>query len=93
MFNSLGVAEERNNFTEALRKFISDKKSELSEDSKKRLDTNVLRILDSKDNNDQKLLQGAPVIKDFLGKDSLDHFNTVKELLTTSKIPFKETPY
>ncbi|MBK7104302.1 MAG: histidine--tRNA ligase [Ignavibacteriae bacterium] len=88
--NSLGVPEERNKFAEALKEFIANKKNELSEDSKNRFDTNVLRILDSKNDQDQKLLIGSPKLIDFLGEESLSHFNKVKEFLTIAKIPFKE---
>ena len=88
--NSLGVPEERNNFANALKEFLSGKKNELSEDSKNRFETNVLRILDSKNNHDQELLKGAPNLIDFLGAESLAHFNKVKEYLTIAKIPFNE---
>ena len=88
--NSLGVPEERNNFANALKEFLSGKKNELSEDSKNRFETNVLRILDSKNNHDQELLKGAPNLIDFLGAESLAHFNKVKEYLTIAEIPFNE---
>lgn len=90
--NSLGIPEERNKFANALKEFISGNKNELSEDSKNRFDTNVLRILDSKNEHDQKLLIGSPKLIDFLGEESLLHFNKVKEYLTIAKIPFKENP-
>jgi histidyl-tRNA synthetase len=90
--NSLGIPEERKNFSEQLKQFLNDKKEELSEDSKKRLETNVLRILDSKDRNDQQLLKDAPSILDFLGEESLAHFKKVKELLTIAGIPFVIEP-
>jgi histidyl-tRNA synthetase len=86
--NSLGIPEERLNFANALKEFISPKKNELSEDSQKRLDTNVLRILDSKDKHDQDLLLNAPSLIEFLGEESLAHFEKVKELTSSSKIPF-----
>jgi histidyl-tRNA synthetase len=88
--NSLGIPEERKKFSEAFKEFISGRKNELSEDSKNRLDTNVLRILDSKDERDQKLIVGAPVLFDFLGDESIEHFTKVKEYLSAAKIPFKE---
>ena len=83
--NSLGIPEERLKFTEALKEFLDDKKEKLSEDSQKRLDTNVLRILDSKNRDDQNILKDAPSILDFLGTESLEHFEKVKELLSIAK--------
>ncbi|MCB0750036.1 MAG: histidine--tRNA ligase [Ignavibacteriae bacterium] len=90
--NSLGIPEERAKFSTALKNFIEDRKSELSEDSQRRLDTNVLRILDSKDRNDQNLLKEAPSILDFLGNESLEHFENVKALLKSAEIPFIVEP-
>ncbi len=90
--NSLGIPEERKKFTEQLKLFLNDKKDELSEDSKKRLDTNILRILDSKDRNDKQLLKDAPSILDFLNNESIEHFESVKELLKIADIPFVVEP-
>ncbi|MCB9219151.1 MAG: histidine--tRNA ligase [Ignavibacteriales bacterium] len=90
--NSLGIPEERAKFSAALKNFIEDRKSKLSEDSQRRLDTNVLRILDSKDRNDQNLLKEAPSILDFLGNESLEHFENVKALLKSAEIPFTVEP-
>lgn len=90
--NSLGIPEERLKFAEALKEYISDKKDQLSEDSQRRLETNVLRILDSKNRDDQNIVKNAPSILEFLGTESLEHFEKVKELLTISKIPFTVEP-
>ena len=92
VINSLGIPEERAKFTDSLKDFILDKKDQLSEDSQKRLDTNVLRILDSKNRGDQDLLKNAPSILDFLGEESLNHFEQVKELLNAANIPFVIEP-
>lgn len=90
--NSLGIPEERENFTRALKEFLNDKKESLSEDSKKRFNLNILRILDSKNRADQELLKEAPSILEFLGTESLTHFENVKELLGLAKIPYKIEP-
>lgn len=90
--NSLGLPDERLKFTNALHEFISDKKNDLSEDSKRRLETNVLRILDSKDHSDQNIIKDTPSILSFLGNESLEHFETVKKLLSSSNIPFTVEP-
>lgn len=90
--NSLGIPEERTRFAAALKDYIIDRKDELSEDSQRRLDTNVLRILDSKSRTDQQIVKNAPSILDFLGEESLEHFEKVKELLTLAEIPFNVEP-
>ena len=90
--NSLGIPEERIKFAEALKEYISSKKDQLSEDSQRRLETNVLRILDSKNRDDQNIVKNAPSILEFLGVESLEHFEKVKELLTLAKIPFTVEP-
>jgi len=86
--NSLGIPSERRKFSEALKDFISEKSDKLSEDSKRRLETNIHRILDSKNLQDQNLLSGAPSILDFLGTESLEHFEKVRQLLESAEIPF-----
>lgn len=90
--NSLGIPEERIKFAEALKEYISSKKDQLSEDSQRRLETNVLRILDSKNRDDQNIVKNAPSILEFLGAESLEHFEKVKELLTISNIPYTVEP-
>lgn len=90
--NSLGIPEERAKFSAALKDYIIDRKDELSEDSQRRLDTNVLRILDSKNRTDQQIVKDAPSILDFLGEESMEHFEKVKELLILAEIPFKVEP-
>ncbi|MDX1699348.1 MAG: histidine--tRNA ligase [Melioribacteraceae bacterium] len=92
LVNSLGIPEERKSFSDELKLFLLKRKSELSEESQKRLDTNVLRILDSKDRQDQSLLNEAPSILEFLGSESLEHFQQVKELLSTADIPYDVEP-
>ena len=63
--NSLGCEKSREDFETALKKYFEKYKNDLSEDSKIRLEKNVLRILDSKDENDKKLLIDAPIISDY----------------------------
>ena len=64
--NSVGDAESRAAYKEALNAFLKPHFSSLSQDSQIRFSKNVLRILDSKDPGDQKLLHGVPVLSDFL---------------------------
>ena len=90
--NSLGQAQERTAHREALVKYFTHHQSQLDEDSQRRLQTNPLRILDSKNPAMQSLIEGAPKLLEFLGKESLDHFETVQKLLKANNIPFKINP-
>jgi histidyl-tRNA synthetase len=86
--NSLGTPETRENYKTLLKKFLEDKKNKLSEDSKRRFGTNVLRIFDSKIEADQKLLKDAPKLLDHLDDESKNDFEAVKEQLNESKISY-----
>jgi histidyl-tRNA synthetase len=82
--NSLGDAQSKTQYRDALVKFLQPKAAQLSEDSQRRLQTNPLRILDSKDPRDQAACQGAPPAVDYLSEKSLAHFQRVQELLSGS---------
>ncbi|MBY6093709.1 histidine--tRNA ligase [Ferrimonas balearica] len=86
--NTLGNADERAAYRDALVVFLEQHKETLDEDSQRRLYTNPLRVLDSKDANVQALLAGAPVLMDYLGEESKQHFNTLCELLRAAGIEF-----
>ena len=88
--NTLGSLEERTNYKQKLKKFLSDFKNQFSEDSQMRLDKNPLRIWDSKEEQDQEILKKAPLLKESLQSDSLNKYEKIKRLLTQFKIPFKE---
>ncbi|NWF88384.1 MAG: histidine--tRNA ligase [Ignavibacteriaceae bacterium] len=87
--NSLGIPEVRENYKKVLREFLLPKKNLLSEDSRKRFDTNILRIFDSKVESDQDLLKNAPMLINHLDEKSKNDFEIVKKILTTVKIPFE----
>ena len=88
--NTLGSAENREEYMEALRDFFFDKSQHLSEESQARLEINPLRILDSKDEDDQILVSMAPKLKDFLSEESKAYYETVKEYLRELDVPFYE---
>ncbi len=90
--NSLGIPSSRESYKELLRNYLTNKVNELSEDSKNRLETNILRLFDSKDERDQKIMEGAPILLDHLDDESREHFENVKELLTKAGIPFEIDP-
>lgn len=91
--NSLGESEERRAYRDALVAYLTDKQEQLDEDSKRRLTTNPLRILDSKEARTQALLVDAPKLAEFLGEDSVAHFAQVQAYLTALGIDFEINPH
>lgn len=89
MINSVGDADSRGPYREALVSYLEPHFDQLSEESRVRFGKNVLRILDSKDPADQKLLEKAPSILDFLSADAKQHFYEVQKLLLKMKISFE----
>ena len=87
--NSLGVQSSREEYKKVLKEFLSPHFEKLSEESKKRFDTNILRIFDSKDERDQKVMTNAPLLIEHLDNESLDHFEKVKQNLLSVQIPFE----
>ncbi len=90
--NSLGQANERAEHRAALVTYFEKNKEQLDEDSHRRLLTNPLRILDSKNLEMQNLIEGAPKLLDYLGEASLKHFNEVQALIKANNIPCKINP-
>src|SRR5687768_2843089 len=86
--NSLGDAESKQRYRDALVKFLSPKKDKLSGDSQRRLEDNPLRILDSKDPRDIEAVQGAPPSAEYLSEASTTHFDRVRTLLEAAAVPF-----
>jgi histidyl-tRNA synthetase len=87
--NSLGDAESKQRYREALVRFLEPKAGSLSEDSQRRLTENPLRILDSKDPRDQAAAQGAPPPGESLSEKSRAHFERVQKLLAGAQVPFR----
>jgi len=90
--NTLGDPAERANYREALIAFLEQHKDKLDEDSKRRMYSNPLRVLDSKDQNVQALLTDAPALNDYLGEESKTHFSTLCELLDAVGIQYTINP-
>jgi histidyl-tRNA synthetase len=90
--NSLGDAESKQRYRDALVVFLSPKKEKLSEDSQRRLTENPLRILDSKDPRDHEAVQGAPPAGESLSDKSRSHFERVQKLLASSDVRFEVNP-
>jgi histidyl-tRNA synthetase len=92
LLNSLGSADTRARYREALVAHLRPHAAALSEDSQRRLDTNPLRILDSKAPADQAVAATAPSILDFLSDDDRAHFEGLKGALTALGVPFSVDP-
>lgn len=90
--NSIGTAEERAKYREALVAYLTPLHDQLDADSQRRLSTNPLRILDSKNPDTQALLKNAPTFNDFLEEASIKHFETVKSLLSKANLSFTINP-
>ena len=90
--NSLGSAQSRASYREILSGYFNDNKDQLDEDSLRRLKTNPLRILDSKNKEIESLISGAPKMIDYLDDDSNHHFNALKNYLESLDISYKVNP-
>ncbi|MCO4785448.1 MAG: histidine--tRNA ligase [Marinomonas atlantica] len=86
--NTIGVAAARESFKAALVEYLTQYKDQLDEDSQRRLSTNPLRILDSKDENTQKVLVNAPSLEDFIDEESQAHFDRLQAILKANDVPF-----
>ncbi len=90
--NSLGTIEERRQYREELVAYFSIYEEVLDEDSRRRLRTNPLRILDSKNPEMQSLIAGAPSLLDYLGEESRAHFQTLTSLLDEMGVTYTLNP-
>lgn len=86
--NSIGSLEARANYRDALVAFLEQHKDKLDEDCKRRMYSNPLRVLDSKNPDVQALLNDAPALGDYLDEESREHFAGLCELLEQSGIPY-----
>lgn len=91
--NSIGTPESRLNYREALVAYFRSKRHKLSDEDKKRLVKNPLRLLDSKDPVMEELKVEAPQIVDWLDEDSKAHFMQVLEFLDEMNVPYQLDPY
>ena len=87
--NSLGLPEERKAFKEALVIYLEQYLDDLDADSKRRLTTNPLRILDSKNEQTQNILKNAPKLSDYYGEESKNDFRDLLSFLDRAEISYK----
>jgi histidyl-tRNA synthetase len=90
--NNLGSGEDRARYGAALREFLLPHKDRLDPDSQRRLDSNVLRILDSKDEGTRAILVDAPRLDDYVGEDSKARFAQLLALLDAAGIACERNP-
>jgi histidyl-tRNA synthetase len=89
LVNSLGGPGTKPRYRESLVGYLEPKKQKLSEDSQRRLVTNPLRILDSKDPRDQEVVQGAPSVLDVLDDEDKKHFDRLRAHLDALGTPYE----
>ncbi|MGP4123220.1 MAG: histidine--tRNA ligase [Sodalis sp. (in: enterobacteria)] len=90
--NSIGSLEARTLYRKALVAFLDRQKDRLDEDCRRRMHTNPMRVLDTKNPDIQKLLNDAPVMTDYLDDDSRIHFSQLSKLLELAGIPHTVNP-
>ena len=91
--NNIGSPETRTQYEVVLKKYFNQNKNQLSQVSKKRLEKNPIRILDSKEKEDQSIIKNAPLIKEFISKDDGIHFSEVLSHLKALGIKYNENPH
>ncbi len=91
--NSLGTSEARQRYREVLVQYFTENQAQLDEDSQRRLSTNPLRILDSKNPAMRALIEAAPRLPDYLDEESKRHFDQLRILLEAADVPYTINPY
>lgn len=87
--NSIGSLDARANYRDALVAFLEQHKDKLDEDCKRRMYSNPLRVLDSKNQDIQALLNDAPALFDYLDAESREHFEGLCKLLDNAGIQYR----
>jgi histidyl-tRNA synthetase len=90
--NSVGSAEDRQRYNAALREALAPVKDRMCADNQRRAETNPLRVLDSKDEADQEIIEGLPKIAEYLSPDSAAHFAAVREALDACGVAYHLNP-
>jgi histidyl-tRNA synthetase len=86
------MPEGRARYRAELTRYFTGRLAELDEDSRRRLDRNPLRILDSKNPAMQDVVAGAPALAEYVDAESAAHFATVQQLLARAQVPFRVNP-
>ncbi|MCC7157320.1 MAG: histidine--tRNA ligase [Bryobacterales bacterium] len=92
LINSVGDPESRKRYVDVLRERLAGVKDKLSPDNQRRSETNPLRVLDSKEPQDEPVIEALPSIHEYLNEACRAHFARVCELLAARGIPYEVTP-
>ena len=90
--NSVGSTEDRRRYNAVLREALAGVKDRMCSDNQRRAETNPLRVLDSKEPEDQEIINALPKIADYLGEDSRAHFVAVLSALDACGVPYVVNP-
>lgn len=90
--NSLGTPDSRRAYRSRLAEYLLDRRADLDEDSRRRAETNPLRVLDSKNPDMQGVIEAAPKLPDTLDPESRDHFDTLRAMLEEAGAPSTVNP-
>ena len=90
--NSLGSSEERASYREALVAFLEQHKESLDEDCQRRMYTNPLRVLDTKNEMVLEILQNAPKLTDYFGEETRNHFDRLRAILDANGVKYEINP-
>jgi histidyl-tRNA synthetase len=90
--NSLGTVETRRVYRDKLVEYFNSHKNQLDEDSQRRLNSNPLRILDSKNPEMKSLIEGAPKLIEYIDSESREHFDDLCGLLNAVGVSFRVNP-
>lgn len=90
--NSLGSSEERASYREALVAFLEQHKESLDEDCQRRMYTNPLRVLDTKNEKVLEILQNAPKLTDYFGEETRNHFDRLRAILDANGVKYEINP-
>ncbi len=91
--NTLGTPDRRAEYVDALREYLESYADDLSDTSRRRLERNPLRVLDTKLEHEQEILRDAPHLIDYVNDESRAHYDRVKGLLDDLDVPYDEDPH
>ncbi len=90
--NNIGSAADRKTYGAELTGFLQSRQEQLDEDARKRMVSNPMRVLDSKNPQVQEALEGAPALADFVSAESIEHYQALQSLLDDLGIAYTENP-
>ncbi len=90
--NSLGTSEARKRYRKVLIEYFNKHQDDLDEDAQRRLESNPLRILDSKNPKMQEIVKNAPILSDYLDEESISHFEQLKQILDACGVDYIVNP-